>query len=125
MILLLDAHTVLWWLADDPTLDAAARSSIADPSSDVLVSAATVWEIGIKRGLGKLEAPEGLAEAIEATGFVGLPVTLADAEAAADLPGHHRDPFDRMLIAQASRLGAIVVTRDDAFRPYGVPLLTA
>ena len=125
MILLLDAHALLWWLADDPTLDAAARSTISDPASDVLVSAATVWEIGIKRALGKLEAPAGIRDAIDQSGFVGLPVTLDDAETAARLPSHHRDPFDRMLVAQASRLGAIVVTRDVAFRPYGIPILAA
>jgi PIN domain nuclease of toxin-antitoxin system len=125
VILLLDAHALLWWLADDPTLDDGARSSIADPSSDVLVSAATVWEIGIKRALGKLEAPDGLPEAVDATGFIGLPVTLGDADFAAALPAHHRDPFDRMLVAQAARLGAVIVTRDEAFRPYGIPLLAA
>lgn len=125
MILLLDAHALLWWLADEPTLDAAARSSISDPATDVLVSAATVWEIGIKRAIGKLDAPDGLRDAIEQSGFDGLPITLADTEAAAVLPDHHHDPFDRMLVAQATRLGAIVVTRDEAFRPYGIPILAA
>ena len=125
MILLLDAHALLWWLADDPTLDEAARRSIADPMHDVLVSAATIWEIGVKRALGKVEAPDALREAVEETGFGGLPITLADAEMAAELQAHHRDPFDRMLVAQARRLGAVVVTRDRAFEAYGVPLLTA
>ena len=125
MILLLDAHALLWWLADDQTLDEGARRSIADPVHDVLISAATIWEIGMKRALGKVEAPDGLREAVEATGFGGLPITLADAEVAAVLPGHHRDPFDRMLVAQAQRLGAVLVTRDRAFEAYGVPLLTA
>ncbi len=125
MIFLLDAHALLWWLADDPTLDNGARSAIGDPASDVLVSAATVWEIGIKRALGKLVAPDGVRDAIDQVGFVGLPVTLEDAEAASALPAHHRDPFDRMLVAQASRLGAIVITRDPAFRPYGTPTLRA
>ena len=125
MILLLDAHALLWWLADDATLGDAARRSIADPSVDVLVSAATVWEIGIKRALGKLDAPDELPEAIERSGFGGLPVTLVDADVAAGLPPHHRDPFDRMLVAQATRLGAIVVTRDASFTPYGVRILSA
>lgn len=71
------------------------------------------------------ESPDGLPDAIEASGFIGLPVTLTDADVAAALPGHHRDPFDRMLVAQAMRLGAIVVTRDDAFRPYGIAILIA
>lgn len=69
--------------------------------------------------------PDGLPAAIEATGFIGLPVTLTDGETAAALPAHHRDPFDRMLVAQAARVGAVIVTGDDAFLPYGVPLLGA
>lgn len=125
MILLLDANALLWWLADDDGLAPAARRAIADPASDVLVSAATVWEIGIKRSLGKLEAPADVLGAIEAAGFDGLPVTLADGHAAAGLPAHHGDPFDRMLVAQAMRLGAVLVSRDPAFTPYGVDVLTA
>lgn len=125
MILLLDAHALLWWLADDDGLAPAARRAIADPASDVLVSAATVWEIGIKRSLGKLDAPADVLGAIEAAGFDGLPVTVADGDAAAGLPPHHRDPFDRMLVAQALRLGAVLVSRDQAFAPYGVDVLTA
>jgi PIN domain nuclease of toxin-antitoxin system len=125
VILLLDAHTVLWWLADDPTLAADAQRAIADPASDVLVSAATVWEVGIKRALGKLEAPDDLLDAIDASGFDGLPVTLVDADAAARLPPHHRDPFDRMLVAQATRLGAVIVSRDRAFEPYDCDVLPA
>jgi PIN domain nuclease of toxin-antitoxin system len=89
------------------------------------VSAATVWEIGIKRANGKLEAPTGLARAIAEEGFGELPVTAQDAERAADLPGHHRDPFDRMLVAQAIRTGAVLVTRDSVFTVYGVPTLPA
>lgn len=125
MILLLDAHALLWWLADDDGLAPAARRAIADPASDVLVSAATVWEIGIKRRLGKLDAPADVLGAIDAAGFDGLPVSLADADAAAGLPPHHRDPFDRMLVAQATRLGAVLVSRDPAFTPYGVDVLPA
>jgi PIN domain nuclease of toxin-antitoxin system len=125
VILLLDAHALLWWLADDPTLDGAARRSIADPANDVLVSAASVWEIAIKRGLGTLEAPDDLLEAIDASSFSGLPVTLADGEAAGNLPGHHRDPFDRMLVAQAGLVGAVVVSRETSFRSYDVPVLPA
>ena len=125
MILLLDAHTVLWWLADDPTLDRSAFGAIADPVNDVRISAATVWEIAIKRALGKLEAPNGLVDAAEQAGIDIVPVTGADAEAAGALPAHHRDPFDRMLVAQASRIGAVVVSRDRAFGDYGVPVLPA
>ena len=125
MILLLDAHTVLWWLADDPTLDPVARAAIAEPTNDVLVSAASIWEIEIKRALGKLSAPDGLIAAVDAAGFAVLPITGRDAELAGSLPAHHRDPFDRMLVAQADRVGAIVVSRDAAFLAYGTEVLTA
>lgn len=125
MILLLDAHALLWALADDPTLGREAHDAIASPTNDVLVSAAVVWELAIKQALGKLEAPHDLVSVIEATGFAGLPITLADADAAAGLPPHHRDPFDRMLVAQAQRLGAVVVTRDPALTAYGIDILVA
>jgi len=125
VILLLDAHTALWWLADDPTLAPVARSAIADPTNDVLVSAASVWEIEIKRALRKLDAPVGLVDAIATAGFDVLPITGEDAERAGSLPAHHRDPFDRMLIAQAHRLDAVIVSRDSAFLAYGIDLLSA
>ena len=125
MILLLDAHALLWWLADDPQLDAAARGAIAAATNDVLVSAATVWEIEVKRSLGKLQAPDGLVEAVEAAGFGGLPIVGLDAVRAARLADHHRDPFDRMLVAQAARLDATVVSRDPVFDRYGAARLAA
>lgn len=125
MILLLDAHAVLWWLADDPTLDRQARSAVADPGNNVLVSAATVWEIAIKRALGRLESPPGLVTAVEQAGIDVLPVTGADAEFAGGLPAHHRDPFDRVLVAQATRLSALLVSRDEAFAAYDVNVLRA
>lgn len=125
MRLLLDAHALLWWLGDDPTLSAGARASIAEPSNEIFVSAATVWEIAIKTALGKLEAPGSVAAALDAAGFDELPVTAADAEAAGALPPHHRDPFDRMLVAQATRLDAVIVTRDGVFTAYGVRVLSA
>jgi PIN domain nuclease of toxin-antitoxin system len=125
VILLLDAHTVLWWLADDPALEESARRAIADPANDVLVSAATVWEIEIKRALGKLDAPTDLVDAIDTAGFDALPITAADAERAGRLPPHHRDPFDRLLVAQATRLDAAIVTRDASFERYEVNVLPA
>jgi PIN domain nuclease of toxin-antitoxin system len=125
VILLLDAHTVLWWLADDPTLVSSARSAIADPANEVLVSAVTIWEIAIKRALGKLDAPEGLSEGVVGNRFAVLPVTGVDAELAGALPGHHFDPFDRMLVAQGRRLGAVIVSRDPSFARYGVEVLRA
>ncbi len=125
MILLLDAHALLWWLADDAALGDAARRAIADPATDVLVSAASVWEIEIKRALGKLIAPPDLVDAIDTAGFDALAITAADAERAGRLLAHHRDPFDRMLVAQAARLDAVIVTRDASFAPYDVEVLPA
>jgi PIN domain nuclease of toxin-antitoxin system len=125
LILLLDAHALLWWLADDAELSSEARAAIADPANDVLVSAATVWEIEIKRELGKLQAPDGLVDTVHSADLGSLPILLRDAEAAARLIDHHRDPFDRMLVAQAQRLEAILVTRDDVFGWYGIDSLRA
>jgi PIN domain nuclease of toxin-antitoxin system len=125
MRLLLDAHALLWWLADDPSLRAVARALIADPDNEVLVSASTVWEIAIKRSLGKLDAPPDLVRALDEAGFTEAPVTAADAEVAGGLVAHHRDPFDRMLVAQAARLGATVVTRDPVFGLYGTATVQA
>ena len=125
MILLLDAHALLWWLADDPQLDAAATRSIADPLTGVLVSAATVWEIEVKRAAGRLRAPTPLLDAIRESGMDTLPVTALDAVTAAALPMHHGDPFDRMLVAQAQRLDALIVSRDRALQEYDVDVLPA
>lgn len=125
MRLLLDAHTLLWWLANDPTLTPSARALIADPANEVFVSAATLWEIAIKRELGKLVAPAGVASVLAVEGFDEIAVTGADGEAAARLRAHHRDPFDRMLVAQAARLGLTIVTRDTAFASYGAPTTVA
>ena len=125
MRLLLDAHVLLWWLADDPSLGEATRTLIADPANEILVSAATVWEIAITRALGKLEAPADLVAALGGSGFVEVPVTAADGERAGSLAPHHRDPFDRMLVAQAARLDATVVTRDPVFARYGTRTVPA
>ena len=125
MILLLDAHALIWWADQRDGLSDAARRSIADPANDVLVSAASIWELSIKQGLGKLRLDVDLEAEIERAGFSALPITIADAIAAGALPRHHRDPFDRMLVAQANRLDAVIVTRDRAFADYEVKVLTA
>jgi PIN domain nuclease of toxin-antitoxin system len=125
MRLLLDAHALLWWLGDDPSLDRNARDLIADLANEVIVSAVTVWEIAIKRAIGKLSAPDGLAAVLERSGFIEAPVTAADAERAGGLEAIHRDPFDRMLVAQAARLRAVVVTRDTVFARYGMETVPA
>lgn len=125
MRLLLDAHVLLWWLAGHPTLGQEARARISDPDNEVLVSAATVWEIAIKRALGKLEAPPDLVSALDELGFAEAPITAADGQLAGSLAAHHRDPFDRMLVAQALRLRATIVTRDPVFARYGSEILSA
>jgi PIN domain nuclease of toxin-antitoxin system len=122
--LLLDTHALLWWLADEG-LSAQAREAIADPANFVAVSAASAWEISIKKTLGKLLAPDDLEQQIRAGGFVGMPISITHAVAAGALARHHEDPFDRMLIAQAFAEGLTVVTRDERFNDYGVALLPA
>ena len=120
MRLLLDTHVLLWWLADDPSLGEEARAGISDPGSSVFVSAATVWEVSIKRTLGKLEAPSDLVSQIELNSFEPLSMTVSHAYAAGALPRHHDDPFDRMLVAQAMAEDLTLLTRDPRIRVYDV-----
>ena len=124
MRLLLDTHTLLWWIKDDPTLDTQAREAINDPNNEVFVSAASVWEIAIKRSRGRLEAPNDLDTQIDRARFVRLPITFDHAEQAGRLPLHHRDPFDRMLVAQAQIEDLVMVTRDRFIPRYAVETLT-
>lgn len=114
MNLLLDTHAFLSWLAGEP-MQAAAASQIADPDVVVAVSAATVWEIGIKRALGKLRLDGALADHVRSSGFEPLWISVAHAERAGALPVVHRDPFDRILVAQAQVEGLAQVTRDAVF----------
>ena len=125
MRLLLDTSTVLLALSEPERLSVAARNAIEDPASIILVSAASAWEITIKRALGKLEAPESVVGAIREAGFETLDITPDHAERAGGLPPHHRDPFDRMLVAQALAEGCRLVTRDDALQDYDVEILGA
>jgi len=122
--LLLDTHALLWWLADEG-LTTQARDAIADPANLVAVSAASAWEISIKKALGKLTAPDDLERQLQAGGLTPLPITIAHGTAAGRLPRHHEDPFDRMLIAQAFAEGLTIMTRDKRFDDYGVALLSA
>jgi PIN domain nuclease of toxin-antitoxin system len=122
--LLLDTHVLLWWLAGDPLADGAA-ARIADPTERVVVSTASIWEATIKRSLGKLRIDGSLAHHAADAGFELLPVLADHAEAAGGLPHHHRDPFDRMLVAQATAERLTVVTRDPAFRSYDVDTVPA
>jgi PIN domain nuclease of toxin-antitoxin system len=124
MRLLLDTHALLWWLADDGLI-AEARNTIADPANGVSVSAASAWEISIKKALGKLTAPDDLEYQILQNGFSPLPINITHGIAADQLARHHEDPFDRMLIAQAFTEGLTIVTRDKRFADYGVPMILA
>lgn len=124
MNLLLDTHALLWWLEDNPALSNEARAAISN-EPDIFVSAASVWEIAIKESTGKLRAPRRFLDHVEREGFQPLPISLTHAYAAGSLPRHHNDPFDRMLVAQATLEGLTVVTRDSRFARYGVATLPA
>jgi PIN domain nuclease of toxin-antitoxin system len=125
MTLLLDTHVLLWWLDDPGRLSKAARRAIRDGANPVYVSAAVAWEISIKKALGKLEAPDDLEEVLEANRFRALPITIPHTMALRSLPDHHRDPFDRILIAQALHEGFRLVSRDSAIAKYPVPQIVA
>ena len=120
MRLLLDTHAFLWWVSDWDRIAESAREAIADPNNEVFVSAVSGWEIGIKKAKGRLVAPDNLAVVVEEKRFEHLPLTFAHAERAAALPPYHRDPFDRMLIAQAQSEGLVLVTRDSRIPHYDV-----
>ena len=123
MKLLLDTHVLLWWLADDRRLTARGRHWIAQADQAVFVSAASGWEIAIKRALGKLQAPSNLAAMLVENQFAELPIRIAHAEQAARLPRIHEDPFDRMLIAQAMHENLILLTHDKQLAGYPVETL--
>ena len=118
---LLDTHILLWWMSDDQRLPRTAATG--DPAADVHVSTISLAEIAIKSSLDKLTVRGDLPEAIAQSGFLSLPFTLEHAALLTDLPWHHRDPFDRMLIAQALEEQLVVVSVDQVFREYPVPLL--
>ncbi len=124
MNLLLDTHVVLWWLTDDPTLSDDIKTKL-DHEPDVRISAATIWEITVKQAIGQLVEPADLPERIRDSGFVELPITFEHAIAAGRLPLIHRDPFDRMLVAQARCEDLTLVTRDAHFQKYEVSILAA
>ncbi len=129
MRLLIDTQVFLWLVVGDARLPRGARQSIADRSNDVFLSAASAWEIALKATLGRLPLPplprNWVGDAAARLGFVALPIDLEHAFGAGTLPTHHRDPFDRMLIAQAQAEGLTIVTVDRAFERYDVPLLFA
>jgi len=124
MSLLLDTHIALWAIAGDATLDQEFLDRLRhDP--DIFLSPVSLWEITIKQATGKLTGPANLAERVRDIGFRELPVTYAHAIAAGGLPPHHRDPFDRMLVAQAAVEGMTLVSRDESIARYDVDILQA
>jgi len=122
--LLIDAHVFCWWIGDQPKLADEARAAIADPANIVSVSAASVWELAIKRAAGRLEFDGDFREELQTNRFEILPIGIEHALAAATLPHHHNDPFDRMLVAQAQIERLTIVTRDRHIPRYEVRVLT-
>ena len=124
MIYLLDSHALLWLLAEPERIEAGATQRLQQANSRLCISIATIWEIEIKRNLGKLDMPALDWRKLHDSGLIEvLPTDIEDAVAAAALPPFHRDPFDRMIIAQGQRRGLTIVTRDEAFVAYGAKLL--
>lgn len=125
MRLLIDSAALIWWFADDAHLGPDATAAIEDPGTEAYASVASVWEIGIKQARGKLALDVPVPEIMEAGLINALPIEIAHALVAADLPRHHADPFDRMLVAQAQVEGLVLLTPDAALRRYEVPVMDA
>ena len=125
MKILLDTHLLLWWLEGGSQLPQTARRLVADPENTVFVSAVSLWEIWLKQGLGKLLLPDNFEEALAAELFENLPLTGEQAREVTRLPWLHRDPFDRMLVAQARVSRLRLLTADETVASYGDPVLLA
>ena len=123
MRILLDTHIFLWWNSDPRMVAGVLRQVIAEPDNQIYVSAASVWEIGVKRAIGKLAFTQRIVQSVLGHRFELLPISGDHAEHAAELPPHHTDPFDRMLIAQADLERMLLATQDAKILPYGVPTL--
>jgi len=123
--ILLDTHALIWWMCGDKKLGHDAKEQIATVENTIYVSAATVWEMSIKQQMGKLTVPDDIESLIEELGFNALPISLFHDQQAGRLPMHHRDSFDRMLIAQAQAEGLQILTKDEYFPDYSVRLIDA
>ena len=123
MRILLDTHFLLWWLVDDPALGDRGRELISTPENLIFFSAASVWEMRIKQGIGKLDLPEDFADVLAGQAFEPLAITVEHTHALLGLPLLHRDPFDRLLVAQARLERLTLLTRDHVISQYGVPTL--
>lgn len=124
---LLDTHTFLWWITDDDRLSSRALDVIRDGQNDLFFSAASAWEIAIKSGLDRIRLPEGadhfIPEQLRLNGFRPLTIQLSHALTVEDLPSHHRDPFDRLLVTQSQLEGMPIVSGDDQLADYGVEII--
>lgn len=125
MKILIDTHILLWWLMNDPTLASDTRLQIGNPKNTIFVSTATIWEIAIKKTIGKLQMPDNLDKAIEASHFHSLLISIQHAMGTIALPPHHHDPFDRMLVSQSKIEGCTLMTRDGRIGKYDIPIIWA
>ncbi len=125
MNLLLDTHVLLWWLDDPTLLSEQTSTAIKEPDNRIIVSVVSVWEIAIKKALGKLSSPDNLKEVIADAEFELMLIDYEHAWQVKDLPPHHRDPFDRLLVSQATVENLTLVTRDSHLNAYNVPILEA
>jgi PIN domain nuclease of toxin-antitoxin system len=116
--ILLDTHMILWWLNNDPLLPEFSKNLISDSNTICFVSSASIWEISIKSALGKLEIPDDYLAELRDEGFLELPIRWEHARMVKELPLHHHDPFDRILIAQSNREKLFLVTVDDEIKQY-------
>lgn len=123
--ILLDTHALLWWLSGDQLLGRSSIEAISNQDNDIFVSAASIWEIAIKKQKGLLEAPDDFDSIIVEEGFKQLPISLYHAEQAGELELHHKDPFDRMLVAQAQAEGLTLMTSDNEIPKYSVKIINA
>ena len=125
MRLLIDSNAFIWAYVRPTELSAAARKAISDETHERFVSIAALWELSIKLSSGKLSMPNDLTDAVHDLALTVLPIEVLHVQRIRRFPFHHRDPFDRMMIAQAMEEGLTIVTRDRIFAAYGVPVLTA
>ena len=122
---LLDTHIALWWLTEPEKIHAKARKIIQDKSNDIFISSASFWEIAIKKSIGRLTMPHNLLETIALEGFKTLPIMPEECIGVADLPMHHTDPFDRLIVMQAKLYNLAILTRDNKIPDYPVITIKA